>query len=297
VAEKHDTPSRTVLFVPLTVAWIPQPCPFQCSASEKQRLELQLDPTAVQEAADVHEIRLRIDSPPPGFGVVCSLQDDPFHCSTSVTVSPEKVSVVLPTAVHEVAEVHDTPLKTELMLPPRFGVPCVTHFDPFQRSATVKFRSAELPTAVHALAEVHDTPLKTEPSYGFGEVWIVQRDPFHRSASVASSPPVAFPVDPTAVHTVAEMHDTSLNTESVLAPFGVVWIVHEDPFQRSASVLYTLLAFPTDPTAVHAVGEVHDTSPRYDWVDPTGEGADWMAHLDPFHCSTNISGTPPVGPS
>jgi hypothetical protein len=60
--------------------------------------------------------------------------------------------------------------------------------------------------------------------------------PSQRSASVTGVPVLSV-LFPTAVHAVAEMHDTP---DSLLAcaplGLGVVWIVQLVPFQRSASV-------------------------------------------------------------
>jgi hypothetical protein len=58
----------------------------------------------------------------------------------------------------------------------------------------------------------HDTPsrpLLVAPA-GLGVRWIDQLVPFHRSASV-SSLPVRLVKNPTAVHDVAEAHDTPAN--------------------------------------------------------------------------------------
>ena len=76
--------------------------------------------------------------------------------------------------------------------------------------------------------------------------------PFQRSASVTRLPLALLMTSPTAVHAVAELHDT----ENRMAPAtsGVGWTAHFLPFQRSASAPEVVL-----PTAVHAVAELHDT--------------------------------------
>ena len=63
--------------------------------------------------------------------------------------------------------------------------------------------------------------------------WIFQLVPFHRSAS--GRPPEL----PTAVHEVADVHDTlkSRRKSSGLAGLGVGWIFQLVPFHRSASAL------------------------------------------------------------
>ena len=40
---------------------------------------------------------------------------------------------------------------------------------------------------------------------------------------------------------------------------GIGWIVQFAPFQRSASNVATVVPLPAVPTAMHAVGDVHDT--------------------------------------
>jgi hypothetical protein len=59
--------------------------------------------------------------------------------------------------------------------------------------------------------------------------------PFHRSASGLSSNGLA-PVSPTAVHALAEVHDTPRNSMKVdPAGLGVRWMAHFLPFHRCAS--------------------------------------------------------------
>ena len=84
------------------------------------------------------------------------------------------------------------------------------------------------------------------------------------------------PTVPTAVHEVADGHDTALRLPSP----GIVCTAQVVPFHRSAS---------SPPTAVHASGDVHDTA--FSWL-PFGSGIAWTVHVVPFHRSAN--GTPPV---
>jgi hypothetical protein len=116
----------------------------------------------------------------------------------------------------------------------------------------------ELPTAVHALGEVHDTPSSTAAiaPVGLGARWIVHFVPFHLSASGAATR--GRPELPTAMHAVGEVHDTPLRELNAAGGFGVGWIVHFVPFHCSATVAATPRRLEL-PTAVHAVGEVHDT--------------------------------------
>jgi len=103
--------------------------------------------------------------------------------------------------------------------------------------------------------------------------------PFDRSAK---------PV-PTAVHTLAEMHDTPLKRASVSVPvgFGVAWIDHAVPFHTSASVSGDGLALLDSPTAVHAVALTHDTPRSTVSVAPAGFGVDRTVQVEPFHSSAS----------
>src|SRR5262249_6101284 len=77
---------------------------------------------------------------------------------------------------------------------------------------------------------------------GLGVAWMLQRAPFHRSASVR---PV--PVFPTAVQAVADEHATSFSAPPP-SEFGVAWMRQARPFHRSprvSEVRRWLLVFPT----------------------------------------------------
>src|SRR6266516_5283476 len=62
---------------------------------------------------------------------------------------------------------------------------------------------------------------------------------------------------------VAEVQDTPARKGS-LAPggLGVCWTDQEVPFHASASVTCAPARLVRDPTATHAVGEVHETAAR-----------------------------------
>ena len=75
-------------------------------------------------------------------------------------------------------------------------------------------------------------------------------------------PPGSYSIVPTALQTLADVQvipvrptDQSINVRGGRRGFGVGWIAHVLPFQRSASVLSFLV-----PTAVHAVAERQDTA-------------------------------------
>jgi hypothetical protein len=106
----------------------------------------------------------------------------PFQCSAS---APE---LVFPTAVHAVADVHETAERA-----PPAGVRWTAHLLPFQRSARAP--ESVRPTAVHAAADVHETAERKPPA---GVRRMAQRLPFHVFAR--------FP--PTALHFLAAAQDT-----------------------------------------------------------------------------------------
>jgi hypothetical protein len=128
------------------------------------------------------------------------------------------------------------------------------------------------PTAVHTLGEVHDTPnrpLSVEPT-GLGVGWTDHLWPFQRSASVKYSRALV-PKPPTAVHAEADVHDTPNRVSSVEPMgWGVGWIDHFLPFQRSASMDSLRAPFPKPPTAMHALADAHDTPEKPFSVEPVG---------------------------
>ncbi len=135
----------------------------------------------------------------------------PFHRSASVLMPLGGNE--LPAAVQAVADVHDTPLRLLPWAPLGLGVAWMAQLVPFHRSASVRPVPPLLlypPTAVHAAADVHDTPLRALPwaPAGLGVDWMDQLEPFHRSARARAAPALLlFP--PTAVHAVADEHDTA----------------------------------------------------------------------------------------
>jgi hypothetical protein len=86
---------------------------------------------------------------------------------------------------------------------------------------------------------------------GFSNVHVL---PFQCSAGLLAD------VDATAVHAVAEVHDT-LPRPAAAEPvgFGVFWIVQLEPFQASASVTNAPELFFAVPVAMQADADVHET--------------------------------------
>jgi hypothetical protein len=63
--------------------------------------------------------------------------------------------------------------------------------------------------------------------------------------------------EPTAVHADAEVHETPFREFG--PPFGVVWIVQDDPFHLSTRAEEAPPLAVKAPTAVQADDDAHDT--------------------------------------
>jgi hypothetical protein len=143
---------------------------------------------------------------------------------------------------------------------------------------------------VQTLADVHDTPSSTPPG-GFGVRWIVQLLPFQRSANVKTGVNVfVVPHDPTAVHALADVHDTPDRPLSNARGLGVGWIVQLLPCHSSANVTPTAVSAP--PTAVQAVLDVHDTPDNRLKSEPAGLGVDSIVQLLPCQRCANVTKMP-----
>jgi hypothetical protein len=138
---------------------------------------------------------------------------------------------------------------------------------------------------MHELFEAHDIPVKTPAQdWGYCED---QLAPFHRCTK--NDIPTGPLNVPTAVQAVAELHDTPLRTLYV-APgeLGLVWIDQLVPFHRSAKVTTLPARLWKYPTAIQAVGDVHDTALSWPDVAPVGLGVGCIVQLVPFHRSANV---------
>ena len=147
-----------------------------------------------------------------------------------VWCSPSK-NPYCPTAVHAVAEMHDTAVRSRKFEPGGAGTGWSVHVVPSQNSAPAS------PTATHAVADGHDTP---DNERVLAVCWSVHVLPSQRSATAP----------PTAVHAVADVHDTA-----AIGPpaAGVARTFHRLPFQAFATPPAT-----EDPTAMHALAAEHD---------------------------------------
>jgi hypothetical protein len=121
----------------------------------------------------------------PGLGVGTTDHLVPFHDSMRVILR-FRVTVRLPTAVHEATEAHDTPLRF-CRLVPGLGLGTTDHLVPSQDSISVRVPLLEDPTATQCLTETQDTPSRAfqvvrVPWLGLGT--IDQDVPSHDSISV-----------------------------------------------------------------------------------------------------------------
>jgi hypothetical protein len=152
------------------------------------------------------------------------------------------------------------------------------------------------PTALQTRGDVHETPFKElhEEVFGTGSARFDHREPFQRSANATMVVMrcTRTETDPTAMQSRPEVQNTSLNVPPAL------WsgcIDHREPFQRSvrSSVrggTYLLTRYSLDPTARHAVAEVHDTLLRELPFAPARFGVPSIAHREPFQRSASVLG-------
>ena len=94
------------------------------------------------------------------------------------------------------------------------------------------------------------------------------------------------------MHDVAEPHDTAANGTPSLPGLGVTCTAHLLPFHRSATGPAPVLGTYSEPTAVQARAEVHDTPVRKLFVAPGGRTRRITDHLWPFQRSASIVSVP-----
>jgi hypothetical protein len=164
---------------------------------------------------------------------------------------------VLPTAVHEFADGHDTLSRRLDFVPSGSGMCCTVHRLPSKCSTSANVSTT--PTAVQLFVEAHDT-LSRPLAPVFGVRSSDHSLPAQRSTSTRSRSA------PMAMHADFDVHDTPLSTLN-RGSFALRCVDHRLPFQRSISGL-TLHGPPmpkqpspllTDPTAVQVPAETHDT--------------------------------------
>jgi hypothetical protein len=226
--------------------------------------------------------------PPGPFEVAWRVQLRPSQRSATVEATPE-LSKEAPTAVQADEDEHQTLFRKANCDPGGFGVDLTVHVVPFHCSASVTPapEMSVVPTAIQAEDEAHDTEVRMGDGPGLGVDWMVHAVPFHRSASVPRLE------SPTAMHAVADVHDTPEKPlDCAPAGSGVDCTAQEVPFQRSASVTPVPELSVKFPTAVQLEADEHDTAFKNVLCAPGGSGTDWRRHAVPSHRSANAWNVP-----
>src|SRR5215472_14151076 len=146
----------------------------------------------------------------------------------------------LPAAVHAVADRQDRPNSSGTAVLARLGLCWMAHVVPSQCRASSRWTPNRFtdPTAVQADPDVHDTArgLKLRRADALGTGSSAHAPPFHDSASIDRGWALPMWPFPTAVHAVADRHQTPFSVKSFpFAGMGTGWIDHAVPFQRSTS--------------------------------------------------------------
>jgi hypothetical protein len=146
-------------------------------------------------------------------GRVCPHHRVPFQCS----------AISGPTAVHRLADVHDTPTSPPAPSRATFGVCWTFQLWPFQCSASGALVKVPVPpTAVQLVADTQDTASSTELTAGLGGSCSFQVRPFQCSATVPLTGPELLPsryrYDPTAVQLVADEQETAFSIVLAVCP-------------------------------------------------------------------------------
>ena len=172
-----------------------------------------LYPTA-RHAVEVHEIPSRSSFTPPVLGLGTIVQLVPSQDSARVWSAGAELSKP-PTAMHDVADVQETPVSQLNPAPAGFGVGSIAQVLPFQCSAnvtSVPLPFTYSPTAKQETTDGHDTPLRTLDGAPAGSATggTVHVLPFQRSAS-AMNAPLAFLSNPTVMQAAGAEQDTPVS--------------------------------------------------------------------------------------
>jgi hypothetical protein len=145
---------------------------------------------------------------------------------------------------------------------------------------------------VQADEDTQDTPVNDEPEEPSGSEgeFICQLVPSQIKAT-SSVVPEAVALDPTAMHELAEAHETAVMVMEV-EPSGVgsVSTFHEPPFDLSASGVVSPEEFVYEPIATQYGALEHETAVSMVAVAPGGIAGLWLSHDEPAHAS--ISAVP-----
>ena len=120
---------------------------------------------------------------------------------------------------------------------------------------------------------------------GTGTDWADHEVPSHRSAAGAS-PDELLPVNPTAMQSLAETHDTPYRPLSPGPRATGLWMVQEVPFHTSASGTYGL--GPVSPTATQELAVAQDTAASWLAWGVGSLGVGCTDHEVPFHRSARV---------
>ena len=202
--------------------------PFQCwiNVDEIDR------PTAVQSVAPMQDTSCRRLSPDPfGPGAGTIDQFVPFQRWASGATEGKVSKYAWPTAMQNVADVHDTPVRNERVAPAATGCVLSVHAVPFQRSMTDFWLrdDAHRETARGASARHLGQPWGWCRE-GRGLATVVHAEPVHRSINPPGTP-VALTAVPTAKQTVAPKHPTPASPLYEL-PTGRGAALHDVPSYR-----------------------------------------------------------------
>jgi hypothetical protein len=232
-------------------------------------------------ATDVHDTAVsRAVTALAGVGALWTDQVAPFQTSTSGDIwfaPPED-----PTAVHAVADEHDTPWSAAVD-PGGTGMAWIDQSLPFQTSVRgARWLPASLyPTAVHSEADEHETERSRRgradwsvTSGGNTIVWIDQLKPSQASASGPVAPavsPAAAAYEPTVLHAVGDGHDTALNSAATsTVSLAGSWADQREFRNRSASVNPKPALLEKLPTATQPPLRTHETPPMEIPLLPAG---------------------------
>ncbi len=170
------------------------------------------------------------------FALAVTAHEVPFQRSTSECENVWLKSWTTPTATHDVAVAHDTPLNAFQLPAEEFGLVVIVHVVPFHRSISVdalcRLPGCHSPTAKQLVGLAHEMPCNSlSPSVDlFGVVATVQVVPSQCSTRVFGTPPSSRPA---AKQLVADGHDTDINSAPRLPGCGTLTTVHAEPFQCS----------------------------------------------------------------
>ena len=235
--------------------------PFHCSASSGPPFAELPPPQASQNVSDAQDtVWSWTNVEPGGLGVCCRCQEVPFHAAASVTVRPPIVAV--PTASQNRGDVQDTWSRLAEKAPSGTGNRCDAQPCPFHTCAMLTWPKARLydPTAAQKPAAGQDTPCRsgvTEAavsSAGLGVCCRCQAVPFHRSARVTVIP-TGLRSFPTAVHALADEHETDSSCPPGSVAFAECWILQAGPAAGAALAASAPVTPVTPAMVMNAVSE------------------------------------------